>query len=206
MASINTKPNVSGQSIGNKSPAAQPRIYLWRYHLIFPHELDAASVEHRCDHVLGIRIVRIVHLSSYLQWNTSRAGDRGRNAAKKSKNSPCRLISCDLAYHMCPHEKFGANDAYISSGSIRSLASGRSMLGLSDRQGCLELDGALTHCLKPADFFAVCPDGNLTEVSSKSPEFLRRSSKEAAVSIIVALAGARMAEFGPANISDQFQT
>jgi hypothetical protein len=49
------------------------------------------------------------------------------------------------------------------------------MLGLSGRQECLELNGALTHWLEPANFFALRPDGDLIAVSSKTLELLRPS-------------------------------
>jgi hypothetical protein len=75
-----------------------------------------------------------------------------------------------------------ADDAYISSEKGMSGAQWRLLIGSSQ---LISLQFAWTEIS--------------LKVSSKSPEFLRRSSKEAAVSIIMALAGARMAEFGPAK-------
>jgi hypothetical protein len=50
------------------------------------------------------------------------------------------------------------------------------MLGLSGRQECLDLNGALIHWLEPANFFALRPDGDLIAVSSKTLELLRPST------------------------------
>ena len=121
MASIITRPNGSGQSIGNSSAWALPRNADFSRVADLAHELDQGIVEQRLDDLAEVGRVRGVDLGRDLQRQARALGDgdrpvrallrrdpaeegqiggllgRGREGVERSAASPCGMVASQFA-------------------------------------------------------------------------------------------------------------